>query len=670
MSKEHEAYKIVDGQFDDASLATGLLTQEDDEYSSTDEHLATMELPPVEDSSISAKPTDGILKANQKKSRLDMAKSFLGLFIAQLRWDTQKSAYRQFGEEFLRQYSHWYHESQNMKKAEALSAYKPGACQVNTDFLQPCDRVREGTAYQSLLATADAKCNEWSLERGTMHLKVRRMHNDAAKEAFIELVAHSMWRMARILLSTILSEEYDAHNLVADMLILHHQAVLKKLCSLEKFIRLYKQINKCGRDIEDPDVMFARRFGIATESDASITNEDNQTPASPKEDAITHNIHNVPPTTLSLSTTPTPSSLEELHKIYRQKLAVLIAAASDSQNLKKEGGIHSAVASKLTDTGDDEKQPASPKTPTTTPTNRLASPKLIYDQYSRRYRFRREETCDESMEWLNGLDDTMKKQLCKDDCIINSIRSRLFQLPGESANVIPPAPTALLNNGAPKGPPDSLNSIPCHKIEKTTAVAWKNTPLQESRVVHQLVTDASQKAAKEGLRKTNDNVDAVQAELVSLRKEVKKLRRENNKRQRIESTDGAPAEKEPGGLDEGARKRNPYSTSTATNHESQTTRQPNSSTVSPKKRQQKNKKKKGVHLDERKQKHRETPLGGNQRGGRNSAHPLVTQESSLADEVLLEQAGRGRGNGKGRFTNKSWKRGRDSDPGNGRGRAS
>ena len=67
MSKEHEAYEIVEGQFDDASLATGLLTQEDDEYSSTDEHLATMELPPVEDSSTSAKPTDGILKANQKK---------------------------------------------------------------------------------------------------------------------------------------------------------------------------------------------------------------------------------------------------------------------------------------------------------------------------------------------------------------------------------------------------------------------------------------------------------------------------------------------------------------------------------------------------------------------------------------------------------------------------
>eukprot|EP00956_Cyclotella_meneghiniana_P004185 scaffold5127_cov49-Cyclotella_meneghiniana.AAC.1 len=494
------------------------------------------------------------------------------------------------------------------------------------------------------------------------------------------------------------------------MLILHHQAVLKKLCSLEEFIHLYKKINKCGRDIEDPDVMFARRFGIATESDASITNKDNQTPASPKDDAITHDIHNVPPTTAhknttlpstnlfgddeksptEQSTTPTPSSLEELHKIYRQKIAMLIAAASDSQNLKKviesstkladlgkwgedliekEGGIYSAVASKLTDTGDDEKQPASPNTPTKTPTNRLASPKLIYDQYSRRYRFTREETCAESMEWLNGLDDTMKKQLCKDDCIINSIRSRLFQLPGESTNVIPPAPTAaslaakppvgnapatLLNKaGAPQGPPDSLNSIPCHKIEKVCETLRKHC-------VHIFNTCVVVFERQCSTNKIIENISASEKELTKTESAAKAtaVAWKNTPLQE----NGAPAEKEPGGLDEGARKRNPYSTSTATD--------PNSSTVSPKKRQQKNnKKKKGVHLDERKQKHRETPLGGNQRGGRNSAPPLVTQESSLADGELLEQAGRGRGKGKGRFTNKSWKRGRDSDPGNGRGRA-
>eukprot|EP00956_Cyclotella_meneghiniana_P042144 scaffold248379_cov34-Cyclotella_meneghiniana.AAC.1 len=255
MSNEHEPYEIAEGQFDDASLATGLPTQEDDEYSSADEHLAKMVLPPVEDTSTSVKPTDSILKAKKKSSPLDRAKQFFGLFVEGLRWDTQKTAYRQFGEEYLRQYSQWYHESQNMKTAEALSAYRPGSCKVNTDFLQPCDRVREGTAYQFLLAVADAKCNEWSLERGSMHLKVRRMNNDAKREIFIELAARSMWRMARILLSTILSVEYGAHNLVADMLTLHNAEVLKEMCSLEEFITLYRKINKCDREVEDPDVI-------------------------------------------------------------------------------------------------------------------------------------------------------------------------------------------------------------------------------------------------------------------------------------------------------------------------------------------------------------------------------------------------------------------------------
>ena len=294
MSNEHEPYDIVDGQFDDASLATGLLTQEDDEYSSTDEQIAKMTLPPVEDTSTSIKPTDSILKAKKKLSPLDRAKQFFGLFVDGLRWDTQKTAYRQFGEEYLRQYSQWYHESQNMKTAEALSAYRPGSCKVNTDFLQPCDRVREGTAYQSLLAVADAKCNEWSLERGGMHLKVRQMNNDARREIFIELAARSMWRMARILLSTILSVEYDAHNLVADMLTLHHAEVLKEMCSLEEFITLYKRINKCDRDVEDPDVMYARRFDSAPDPSVGITIQEDQTPASPKNDA-THDVNAIPP---------------------------------------------------------------------------------------------------------------------------------------------------------------------------------------------------------------------------------------------------------------------------------------------------------------------------------------------------------------------------------------
>ena len=139
----------------------------------------------------------------KKFSPLKLAVQFLGRFVATLRWDTQSSAYREFGEKFLRLYSQWYNESQSIKNAEALGAYKPSACRVNSAFLQPCERVREGTAYKSLLAKFNAKCEKWSLARGSFHLEVRRMNNEAKREEILELMAFYIYRMASILLSTI-----------------------------------------------------------------------------------------------------------------------------------------------------------------------------------------------------------------------------------------------------------------------------------------------------------------------------------------------------------------------------------------------------------------------------------------------------------------------------------
>eukprot|EP00956_Cyclotella_meneghiniana_P029770 scaffold73193_cov45-Cyclotella_meneghiniana.AAC.2 len=377
-------------------------------------------------------------------------------------------------------------------------------------------------------------------------------------------------------------------------------------------------------------------------------------------------------------------------------MAMLFAVASDSQNLKKvldsnnkladlgewgqdliekEGGIYSAAAAKLIDDEAELKMPAIPSRNTKPPTNRLAFPRLIYDHYSKKYRFTRDESCTESEEWLKKLDESMKKQLCKDECLINSIRSRLFKLPGESQTQLPPAPTAESLAAAaappegtapdlcvnqlrvPKNPPEELNNISFHKIEKlcetlhkhcrhifnvcvvvfkrqcstnkiiknisvsekelektesaekTSAISWKSKSLPEERVVNELIGDAAQKATKDGLRKTNNNVDTLQAEVTSLKKKLKKLRREN-KRQRTELESSDP--KEAGAREDGAHKRNPSNApSKTTTQQSQTTLQPPPSEEPPKKKQRKNKKKKGVQTNERKQKQRETPHGGN-----------------------------------------------------------
>eukprot|EP00956_Cyclotella_meneghiniana_P042145 scaffold248379_cov34-Cyclotella_meneghiniana.AAC.2 len=406
-------------------------------------------------------------------------------------------------------------------------------------------------------------------------------------------------------------------------------------------------------------------------------------------------------------------------------MAMLFAVASDSQNLKKvvdsnsklanlgewgqdliekEGGIHSAVAAKLVDDEAELKMPATPSHNTKTPTNRLASPRLIYDHYSKKYRFTRNETCAESEEWPKQLDDSLPPAPTAETL---------------AAAAVPPAGTApdlrMNQLRVPKNPPEELNNIAFHKIEKacetlhrhcnhifnicivvfkrqcstnkiienisasekeleknesaeeTSAVSWKSKSLPEERVVDELLRDAAQKAAKDGLRKTNNNVDTLQAEVTSLKKELKKLRREN-KRQRTELESSDP--KEAGGREDGAHKRNQSNaTSTTTTQQSQMALQPPPSEESPKKKQQKNKKKKGVQTNERKQKQRETPHGGNQRGGRDVAPPMITQESSLAEHVQDEHAGRRGGRSRGLFTNRSWTRGRDSELGTGRGRA-
>ena len=98
--------------------------------------------------------------------------------------------------------------------------------------------------------------------------------------------------------------------------------------------------------------MYARRFDSAPDPSVGITIQEDQPPASPKNDA-THDVNAIPPTTTrkdndfpsanlfgdddkhSEELTAMPTSLEELHKLYRQKMAMLFAVASDSQNLKK-----------------------------------------------------------------------------------------------------------------------------------------------------------------------------------------------------------------------------------------------------------------------------------------------------------------------------------------------
>eukprot|EP00956_Cyclotella_meneghiniana_P012235 scaffold17385_cov75-Cyclotella_meneghiniana.AAC.1 len=479
-----------------------------------------MDIPAVEAPSTSVKPKGNVM-VKSKRSPLDTALLHLERFASKLRWSAQHSAYRQFGKIFLQKFANWYHESQSIQQAETQGDYKPQACEVKSTFLLPSERVREGEAYKHLLARAIASCDHMTLERGGYHLEMRKINNDGAREMILELAAFSIWRMANTMLATLKAEAYNAHNLVADVLELDHESILKELCGLEEFIKFYKIKHRRGREVEDPDIMFARRFGTADEPDESATNKDPPPPASPTTNDAIRDIHSVPPTTGGKSAENLPTSnlfneapapaidasvLEKLNRDWSERCALILAACSDSANMKKlqehnpqlsdlgkigqnlinkEGGIASTIAKKMIDPN--TKPPAKPSANQTTPTKRkqLASPKIIFDRYSRKYRFTREETLDESIKRMKKVDETLLKHFCKNLCLINSIRDPNFQLPNEP----PPKPTAasLQNvaaqagyaempnfdygeNEAPKTPPDEMNKINLDLLGQATGL--------------------------------------------------------------------------------------------------------------------------------------------------------------------------------------------------------
>eukprot|EP00956_Cyclotella_meneghiniana_P031558 scaffold83164_cov31-Cyclotella_meneghiniana.AAC.1 len=253
-----------------------------------------------------------------KKMATPLETAELGLerLVLKLQWTNQITAYRELGKEFLNQYSTWYYECQSIESAEALGAYQPSACRVKSKFLQPIERAKEGTAYQSLRARADAK--------------------------------------------------------------FYHHKVLRELCDLEEFVSIYKRIHKCGRDAEDPDVMYVRRFGTAEESDG-IAPPAEHTNTSPIQASAVQNVNENPPMSVETSKMSTPIAklfeepseltIEAINKHWQDKVAFLLALGlPESKNIQQVveiskqlqhmstfgqqlisqvGGVSSTIASKL-----------------------------------------------------------------------------------------------------------------------------------------------------------------------------------------------------------------------------------------------------------------------------------------------------------------------------------
>eukprot|EP00956_Cyclotella_meneghiniana_P033185 scaffold94230_cov76-Cyclotella_meneghiniana.AAC.2 len=105
------------------------------------------------------------------------------------------------------------------------------------------------------------------------YLKVVRSANQLWKDDLKEFITLSLPELSNIVLITHNAAEYGAHNLVANVLMMAHQDVLRLWCNLESFVDIYKRVNQCGQIPEDAKTILNRMTPAtkAASADASKT---------------------------------------------------------------------------------------------------------------------------------------------------------------------------------------------------------------------------------------------------------------------------------------------------------------------------------------------------------------------------------------------------------------
>lgn len=328
--------------------------------------------------------------------------------------------------------------------------------------------------------------------------------------------------------------------------------------------------------------------------------------------------------------------------------------------------------------------------------------------------------------WGDGLDATMKKQLCANHCLINSIRSYNYKIPGE----VPPTPPAAAVNRiteAPNSeppqfdygpeqsvaPPEEMSSVPVEKIgslvisfrqqviclfsvsvrkftkqcqvnktienisasedelkksevaKKATVVKFNAESEPTGPVIQELATEAAQKASNEKLRKTNNTVDALRQQIKTLQSEIRKLKREQQKK-RKRTNDEDDDVKEQGGHIAGAHQTNPIVISSPTRNAPGVKKNPY--VRSPRERKYRK-----VHHDHNKvlelvreeDEPSETLRSGGQRSGLVTSPTTTLRSPVEADGVHNGPGGQGKGKGKGKRRKQSRKKGGTSSRGKG-----
>jgi hypothetical protein len=165
--------------------------------------------------------------------------------------------------EYLRLFYTFYSESNKIIKAKRdASNYRIPNCAIKFPF-NPVDGIKEDKAYKILVEEATSITDETKLSFGRLYLQGLNLNNSWRKTELVKLFAKALATIAELILVDAEVEDYSKHDLVADLLLEHHEEFLKNRTNILHFVQIYKKVHQCGRpfdDFEDTESLFNLRF--------------------------------------------------------------------------------------------------------------------------------------------------------------------------------------------------------------------------------------------------------------------------------------------------------------------------------------------------------------------------------------------------------------------------
>ena len=179
------------------------------------------------------------------------ALEFLEGYLQSLQYKDQRTAINRYAASSLQVYATYYNESKSILKAMEDATYCPNSCKVKINF-QPMDIIAKSPAYQALSDKMDDVETRMNTEIGKLWIQGRIQNNNGLKSYQVKLFAKALALFAKLFLAETDAESYGAHDLVAELLLRHHKAILFHFdnISVASFVEIYREVNNVGHKVE------------------------------------------------------------------------------------------------------------------------------------------------------------------------------------------------------------------------------------------------------------------------------------------------------------------------------------------------------------------------------------------------------------------------------------